>query len=86
MTPRRPGAYRPGRLSRSPTARPVFPAQLPVDESVYTEPATSGSSYRPTGGRWQYVWGTDKQQAGYYWRIGVRLDDGETHQVSIALR
>jgi len=53
---------------------------------VYTEPATSGSSYRPTGGRWQYVWGTDKQQAGYYWRIGVRLDDGETHQVSIALR
>ena len=46
----------------------------------------SGSTYRYTDGQWQYNWKTDKQQAGYFWRIGVRLDDGETYFVTVGLR
>lgn len=59
-----------------------------VDESVYTEPATSGSSYRYDSTAQQYIynWGTAKNGAGYYWRIGVTLDDGQTYYVNIALK
>jgi hypothetical protein len=59
---------------------------LPIDETVYTLPSDSRSTYRPTEGHWQYNWKTDQQQAGSYWRIGVGLDDGEVHYVDIALR
>lgn len=59
---------------------------LPVDETIYSVPTDSGTSYRSTDGRWQYNWRTDKEQAGFHWRLGVRLDDGETHYVTIALR
>lgn len=59
---------------------------LPVDETVYSTPADSGSQYRQAGSMWQYNWKTAKSQAGYYWRIGVTLDDGETYYVNIALR
>jgi hypothetical protein len=62
------------------------PTTLPIDENVYDLPSDSGSTYRYTNGQWQYNWKTDKAQAGYYWRIGVQLDDGETHLVTIALR
>jgi hypothetical protein len=62
------------------------PTTLPVDETVYNLPSDSGSTYRLADGHWQYNWRTDPQQAGYYWRIGVQLDDGETHTVTIALR
>ncbi len=77
----------------SPVTAPVWllpakggPTTLPVDESVYTLPSDSGSAYRFTDGHWQYNWKTDKQQAGYYWRIGVTLDDGVTYFVTVALR
>ncbi|MEU7876500.1 PxKF domain-containing protein [Dactylosporangium sp. NPDC049140] len=59
---------------------------LPIDETVYDLPADSGSVFRYTDGQWQYNWKTDKQQAGFYWRIGVRLDDGETYYVNVGLR
>ncbi|MFF5235283.1 PxKF domain-containing protein [Dactylosporangium sp. NPDC000521] len=62
------------------------PTSLPVGESVYDLPSDSGATYRLADDQWQYNWKTTKQQAGYYWRIGVRLDDGETHVVTIALR
>jgi hypothetical protein len=32
-----------------------------------------------------FNWGTAKNQANYYWRIGVALDDGQTY-VNIGLR
>jgi hypothetical protein len=59
---------------------------LPVDETVHSLPGDSGLTYRFTDDRWQYNWRTDGEQAEFYWRIGVRLDDGETHHVTIALR
>ena len=69
----------------------LLPAQggatsMPVDESVYSLASDSGQTFRyDTSGRhYQYNWKTAK--GGSFWRIGVTLDDGETHYVSIALR
>ena len=60
----------------------------PVDETVYGDPATTGSTYRwdATSQQYIYNWGTARNQAGYYWRIGVQLDDGQTYSVNIGLR
>jgi len=35
---------------------------------------------------YQYNWATPKSGAGYYWLIGVKLDDGQTYKVYISLR
>ncbi len=57
----------------------------PVDESVYTASADSGTSFRPDSGQWIYNWKTGSA-GGNYWRIGVRLDDGQVYYVNIGLR
>jgi hypothetical protein len=59
-----------------------------VDEAIYSEPATSGSNYTwdPVGQFNQYNWGTAKNGAGFYWLIGVKLDDGQVYRVYISLR
>jgi hypothetical protein len=59
-----------------------------VDETVYSVPASSGSNFTwdPTNLDYQYNWGTPKNGAGYYWLIGVKLDDGQTYTVYISLR
>jgi uncharacterized glyoxalase superfamily protein PhnB len=61
---------------------------LVVDESVYSDSATAGATYRwdPTAQQYIYNWGTAKSQFGHYWRIGVKLDDGQSRYVNIALR
>jgi hypothetical protein len=63
------------------------PTTAPVDEILYSDPATSGNTYRWDGtAQYIYNWGTAKNQVGYFWRIGVTLDDGQTYFVSIGLR
>ncbi|MDP9388719.1 MAG: PxKF domain-containing protein [Actinomycetota bacterium] len=59
-----------------------------VDETQSSDPATSGSTYRwdATSQQYIYNWGTAKNQANYYWRIGVKLDDGQVYTVNIGLR
>jgi hypothetical protein len=57
----------------------------PVDESVYSAMADSGSAFRAEGGQWGYNWKTPSGGSNY-WRIGVRLDDGQTYYVNIGLR
>jgi hypothetical protein len=59
-----------------------------VDESVYSDPATTGTTFAwsTTDQQYQYNWGSPKNGAGYYWRIGVKLDDGTTQTVNIGLR
>ncbi len=59
-----------------------------VDETAYTASSTTGGSYRwdSTSSQYIYNWGTAKGNAGYYWRIGVTLDDGQTYYVNIGLR
>ena len=58
----------------------------PVDETVYTAPADSAESYRWNGTEYHYNWGTKGVAVGYYHRIGVRLDDGQTYAVNVGLR
>ena len=57
-----------------------------VDESAYSAPASSGDTYGIAGQQYMYNWSTKNFPAGYYYRIGVRLDDGNTYTVSIGLR
>jgi hypothetical protein len=59
----------------------------PVDESLYSDPADSGTTFRwdATAQQYIYNWGTPKTP-GYYWRIGVKLDDNTTQYVNIGLR
>ncbi|MDQ0576244.1 OmpL47-type beta-barrel domain-containing protein [Agromyces albus] len=57
---------------------------LPVDESLYAATADSGSTYRVEGAQYGYNWKTSS--GGYYYRIGVTLDDGQTYYVNIGLR
>jgi hypothetical protein len=59
-----------------------------VDESVYSDAATSGSAFTWSAAdqTYQYNWATAKTGAGYYWRIGVALDDGTQQLINIGLR
>jgi hypothetical protein len=55
---------------------------------VYSDPATSGGTYRwdSTAQQYIYNWSTKGSTIGYYYRIGVILDDGQTYTVDIGLR
>jgi hypothetical protein len=83
-----------GRILQA-TSAPVWlaPAKgglttAPIDESVYTDPTDSASTFRwsATDQLYMYNWGTPSIGKGNYWRIGVRLDDGQTYTVDIGLR
>jgi hypothetical protein len=60
----------------------------PIDETVYSDPASSGATFAwdPTGPFYQFNWGTPKTGGGFYYGIGVKLDDGQTYTVYISLR
>jgi hypothetical protein len=58
----------------------------PVDETAYAASADSGSSYRYDATAQQYVYNWKTGPGGNYWRIGVRLEDGQTYFVNIGLR
>ncbi|MCU1525476.1 MAG: hypothetical protein JWO18_2370, partial [Microbacteriaceae bacterium] len=57
---------------------------LPVDESLYSATADSGSTYRYDTSQYLYNW--KSTTSGNYYRIGVSLDDGQTYYVNIGLR
>lgn len=54
-----------------------------VDESVYTDPSTSGTSFvwSATNQQYQYNWSTKGLAAGYWYKVFVRLDDGTIQSV-----
>jgi hypothetical protein len=64
------------------------PTTASVDEIVYTESATTGGTYRwdSTAQQYIYNWSTKGSTAGFYYRVGVSLDDGQTYYVNIGLR
>lgn len=64
------------------------PTSATIDESVYADQATSGTSFRWDGASQQYIynWSTRGNKAGFYYRVGVTLDDGQTYTVNIGLR
>jgi hypothetical protein len=59
-----------------------------VDESVYSDSATSGTAYKwdATDQQYIYNWSTKGSSSGFYYRIGVKLDDGQVYYVNIGLR
>jgi hypothetical protein len=59
-----------------------------VDETVYTDAGTSGTTFKwdATAQRNLYNWSTKGVPVGYYERIGVTLDDGQTYNLNIGLR
>jgi hypothetical protein len=57
-----------------------------VNETAYSASGDSGSTYRWDGSQYIYNWNTSSSQAGFYWRAGVALDDGQTYYVNIGLR
>jgi hypothetical protein len=61
---------------------------MSVDESAFTDPADTASTYRwdPTGQQYIFNWGTLKSGAGNFWQIGVKLDDGASYVVDIGLK
>ena len=60
----------------------------PVNEGSFTATGDSGSSFRWDALAQQYIynWNTSSTQTGYYWKIGVRLDDGMTYYTEVGLR
>jgi hypothetical protein len=64
------------------------PTTSPVSETAYAAAADSASTYRwdSTDQQYIYNWGTDAAGKGSYYRIGVKLDDGQTYFVNIGLR
>jgi hypothetical protein len=58
----------------------------PVDESLYGAVSDSGSAYRYDASAQQYIYNWKSGSSGYYWRIGVQLDDGQTYWVNLGLR
>ena len=59
------------------------------NEDAYSDPATSGSTFtwNATEQLYQFNWASPKNNAaGFFWRIGVKLDDGTTQAVNIGLR
>lgn len=57
-----------------------------VDESVYAASPDSGSAFRYDAASAQYIYNWKTGTGGNYWRVGVRLDDGQTYFVNIGLR
>ena len=60
----------------------------PVDESVFSLPGDSGSTFRWDSSAQQYIynWNTAASQGGFYWKIGVKLDTGQQVFQDIGLR
>ena len=59
-----------------------------VNEDLYGEVATSGSTFTWNAAEqlYQFNWASPKNGNNYFWRIGVKLDDGTTQAVNIGLR
>jgi hypothetical protein len=64
------------------------PTTAPIDESSYSDPATSGDSYLwdSTAQQYSYKWSTKSLSIGYYYRIYITLDDGQIYTVDVGLR
>ena len=59
-----------------------------VNEDSFATTGDSGSTFRwdASGQQYIYNWNTASTQGGYYWKIGVKLDDGQTYYTEIGLR
>ncbi|HEV7886604.1 MAG TPA: PxKF domain-containing protein, partial [Acidimicrobiales bacterium] len=62
-------------------------SQSPNQDGV-TDPANTTPTFTFDSGKklYKYNWKTDKNMSGYWWRVGVMLDDGTIHTVIIGLK
>lgn len=59
-----------------------------IDESTYSDPATSGMTFKWDSASQQYTynWSTKGLTVGYWYRIYAKLEDGTTQSVVIGVR
>ena len=57
-----------------------------MNESVSNAAGTSGSAFVWRNNRWEFNWSTKGLASGYLYKIGVKLDDGTTHYLTVGLR
>lgn len=59
-----------------------------VDESLYTDPGTSGATFvwDATSQQYKYNWSTKGLAAGYWYKISIKLDDGTVQTVIVGLK
>ncbi len=59
-----------------------------IDESIYNDPGTMGNQFKWDSGskQYQYNWSTKGLTAGYWYKIYVKLDDGNVYSVTIGLK
>ena len=62
------------------------PMSAPVDESVYSDPASSGTNYEWDGSQYHYNWKTKGFDPGFWYRIYAIFDDGQVVSTVIGLR
>jgi len=61
---------------------------MSVDESIYSDPATTGNSFKwdATNQQYSYNWSTKGLATGYWYKIYAKLDDGTTQSVVVGIR
>ncbi len=59
-----------------------------VDEFTYSDPASTGSTFRWDSASQQYIynWSTKGITSGSWYQISAKLDDGTVHSVTVGLR
>ena len=59
-----------------------------IDESTYTDPATSGTIYKydPTAQQYIFNWNTKGLAVGYWYKIFAKLEDGTVESVVVGIR
>jgi len=68
------------------TPQLLGPMSTSIDELVYSDPASSGNTFKWDGSQYVYNWSTKSVAAGNWYRISAKLDDGTTQSVVIGLR
>jgi len=64
------------------------PMSASIGESMYSDAASTGDSYKWDGTSEQYVynWSTKGLTAGYWYRIFAQLDDGTIKSIVVGLK
>ncbi len=59
-----------------------------VDESAYSDIASTGNAFRwdSTAQQYIYNWSTKGLATGYWYKLSAKLDDGKTYSVTVGLR
>ena len=68
------------------TPQKLSPMNAPVGEPTYSDPATSGTTYKWDGTQYHYNWSTKGLQVGYWYRIYAKLEDGTIQSVVVGIR